>query len=196
MTRALLALCLSLPLAPGQQVALAQTSRPDASEAPLPGLGGDIRLTDATGKPFVLSQQPPQATLLFFGFTQCAQACPPSLALMKALAMRMQPRQPPRMVFVTLDPLSDSPAALHQYLAQFDPRIVGLTGSPTQVDALARRYGVSTSTRQGVLDHSARLYLLGPDQRLARVYTLHIPLAQLARDIQAVQSPLLSISTF
>ena len=113
---------------------------------------------------------------------------------MQALVERQKPRQPPRLVFVTLDPLSDTPATLKQYLATFDARIVGLTGSPADVAEVARRYGVSTSMRDGVLDHSARLYLLAPDHQVSRVYRLTVPLAQLAKDILAVQSPLMSFN--
>ncbi len=167
---------------------------PPVSEAPMPGMGGDIRLTDQHGRPFVLHKQAAQATLLFFGFTRCAQVCPQALGLMQALVERQGPRQPPRMVFVTLDPLSDTPAALKQYLAPFDARIVGLTGSPAHVAEVARRYGVGTGMRDGVLDHSARLYLLGPDHQLSRTYRLNVPLAQLAQDILAVQSTVMSFN--
>jgi cytochrome oxidase Cu insertion factor (SCO1/SenC/PrrC family) len=157
-------------------------------DPPLPGLGGDIRLTDHLGQAFVLSQQPPRATLLFFGFTRCAQVCPPALVTMQALSMRMQARQPARMLFVTLDPLNDDPPALAHYLRSFDAPITGLTGTPAQVEEVARRYGVRTSEQNGVLDHSARLYLLGKGHRLQRVYRMQTPVAQLARDMVALQS--------
>jgi len=160
----------------------------EVGEPPKPGLGGEIRLMDHRGQPFVLSQQAPQATLLFFGFTRCAQVCPPALSLMQSLAMRMQAQKPARMLFVTLDPLNDDPAALSHYLRGFDAQITGLTGSPAQIEEVARRYGVSTGMSDGVLDHSARLYLLGTSHRLQRVYRLQTPAAQLARDIVALQS--------
>jgi protein SCO1/2 len=160
----------------------------EGGEPPKPGMGGDIRLMDHRGRPFVLSQQAPQATLLFFGFTRCAQVCPPALSLMQSLTMRMQAQKPARMLWVTLDPLNDDPAALTHYLRGFGDQITGLTGSPAQIEDVARRYGVSTSMSDGVLDHSARLYLLGKDHRLQRVYRLQTPVAQLARDIVALQS--------
>jgi protein SCO1/2 len=160
----------------------------EGGEPPKPGMGGDIRLMDHRGQPFVLSQQAPQATLLFFGFTRCAQVCPPALSLMQSLAMRMQAQKPARMLFVTLDPLNDDPAALTHYLRGFGEQFTGLTGSPAQIDDVARRYGVSNGMTDGVLDHSARLYLLGKDHRLQRVYRLQTPVAQLARDIVALQS--------
>ncbi len=195
-----LALLLGLGLGIGVTTATAQTSSqtsdPAASEPPRPGIGGDMRLIDQWGKPFALSAQAPQASLVFFGFTRCTQVCPPALGLMQALNAHMQARRPPRMIFVTLDPLSDSPTALQQYLGHVDAHIIGLTGSPAQVEEVARRYGVGTSTRQGVLEHSARLYLLGPDHQVARVYKLNVPIAQLARDILAVQSPIVSSRQF
>jgi protein SCO1/2 len=187
-------LALGMGAALSRPWALAEAQVPTTGEAPLTGIGGDIRLTDQHGQSFVLSKQPAQPTLLFFGFTQCARVCPQALGLMQALAERQGPRQPPRMVFVTLDPLSDTPAALKAYLAHFDARIVGLTGSPTEVTDVARRYGVRTRTADGVLDHSARLYLLGPHHEISRVHGLNVPLAQLAKDILAVQSPSMSFN--
>lgn len=159
-----------------------------AGEAPLPGLGGSFKLTDEQGQPFRLDQQAPRSTLLFFGFTRCTQTCSPALALMQAVAQRLQMRQPPRLVFISLDPLNDTPATLKAYVSQFGPGIIGLTGTPEQIDLVAQQYGVTSSGRPGELDHSARIYLLSPDHRLVRVYRLHTSQAALARDVSALQT--------
>lgn len=158
-----------------------------AGEPPLPGLGGTFRLTDDQGKPFRLDQQPARSTLMFFGFTRCTQTCSPALALMQAVAQRLQMRQPPRLVFVSLDPLNDTPATLRTYVSQFGSSIIGLTGTPDQIDRVAQQYGVTSASRSGELDHSARIYLLSPDHQLVRVYRLQTSQAALARDVSALQ---------
>jgi len=159
-----------------------------AGDAPLPGLGGSFRLTDERGQPFRLDDQPPRSTLVFFGFTRCTQTCSPALALMQAVAAQVRPKVPPRLLFISLDPLNDTPATLKAHVERFGPGITGLTGTPEQIDQVARQYGVTTTSRSGELDHSARIYLLSPDLRLVRVYRLQTSQAALARDVSALQA--------
>ncbi|MEY4764610.1 MAG: hypothetical protein RI907_1283, partial [Pseudomonadota bacterium] len=139
------------------------------------------------GQPYALHKQPARTTLLFFGFTRCTQVCSPALSQMQAVARHMGMRRPPELLFVTLDPLNDNPAALRAYVARFGPDIRGLTGTPTQIDDAARRFGVGIQRGGGEPDHSARIYLLGPDHQLVRVYRLQTPVAQLAKDIASLQ---------
>lgn len=153
-------------------------------EPPLPGLGGPLALTRHDGKPFSLRDVHGSPVLVFFGFTQCASTC--SVAMMQAqrLLARFQSRQPPVVLFVTLDPLSDSPAALAQYLAHFDPRIIGLTGTPPQIEKASRQYGVATQqSATAPLEHSSRWYLLDADMQLVRVYKMDTPESAMAQDI-------------
>ncbi|WP_290870112.1 SCO family protein [Aquabacterium sp.] len=156
-------------------------------EAPLPGLGGPLDLIDQHGKPFRLQQLKGEAVIVFFGFTRCSQSCPIALAQWQAVVANMGMRRPPRVVFVTLDPLSDDPAALKAYVAGFGPQAIGLTGTPTQIDEAARRYGIGVEQGGKELAHSARWFLLGPELRPMRAYKVSTPPALLAQDLTKAQ---------
>jgi protein SCO1 len=163
-----------------------------AGEAPLPGIGGPLDLIDQKGHPFSLKQVQGEAVLVFFGFTQCGNTCPIAMAQARQLLATFQSRKPPAVVFVTLDALSDPPQVLAAYLSHFDARIIGLTGTPQQIEQAARRYGVAThgapqGGTQG-LEHSSRWYLLDSDLKLARVYKINTPVADIAQDI--MQAPM------
>src|SRR5258706_4086407 len=95
--------------------------------------------------------------LVYFGYTFCTNTCPMTLneiatALEKlgADAAKMQP------LFITVDPQRDTREVLEQYTRSFDPRIVGLTGSPQQIDAVTQEYGAYSArhkTRTGPDDY-------------------------------------------
>lgn len=106
--------------------------------------------------------------LVFFGYTHCPDVCPTTmgeiadtLTKLGPLADRVQP------LFITLDPKRDTQQVLADYAAAFDPRILGLTGSPDQIAAAARGYGVYFAAREAgddySIDHSAAMYLMRPD---------------------------------
>ena len=115
------------------------------------------RLTDAdlAGKPFAL----------FFGFTNCPDICPTTLLeLTNRLAELGPDGDKLRLVFVTIDPEQDTPAFLKTYLTNFDSRILGLTGTPTEIADIAKKYRafyqkVPTSTGY-TMNHEASVYLM------------------------------------
>jgi protein SCO1/2 len=80
--------------------------------------------------------------------------------------------------FVSVDPERDTPQVLKDYLANFDPRIVGLTGSPEQIAAVTKTFGVYYAPRKiegqedYAMDHSTAFYLVGPDGGFRRAYNL------------------------
>jgi len=100
--------------------------------------GRDFALTDHLGQPRTLADYRGKVVVVFFGFTQCPDVCPTTLAEMAQALRELGPRaERVQVLFVTVDPERDTPAALKQYLASFDPRIVGLTGHPTDIAAAA-----------------------------------------------------------
>ena len=157
-------------------------------EPPLPGVGGPLDLVKHTGQPFSLRDIEGAPALVFFGFTQCANTCPMALAQVQQLLASFHSRKPPTVLFVTLDPLSDTPAALTQYLAAFDKRIIGLTGTPAQIEQAAKRYGVARQSSSGTLEHSSRWYLLDERMQVARVYKINTPVNAMAQDIVRAQT--------
>jgi protein SCO1/2 len=137
-------------------------------------LGGAFVLTDQFGKPRSDAEFRGQYMLVFFGFTHCPDICPialqtisDALDLIGTDAARVTP------IFITVDPARDTPQALRDYAANFHPRLVALTGTPAEIGAVARLYRVFYAKATGgnapadpaayIMDHSAVVYLMGPD---------------------------------
>jgi protein SCO1/2 len=128
-------------------------------------------LTDDAGQAWSLSDQRGSAVMLTFGFTHCADTCPATLAKLTHLAER-QPSQNVEIAFITVDPQRDSVAAMRRFVDRFrsgSARVVGLTGSAEQIDAVERRYHVWAQRipgnhRGGGYDvsHSAVVFFIDP----------------------------------
>ena len=136
-------------------------------------VGGPFALVDGDGRPVTDRTWRGKYMLVYFGYTFCPDVCPTTLSAvadaldkMGARADRVQP------LFITVDPRRDKPAVVRQYAAAFGPRVIGLTGSPEQIAAVAKAYRVyyaEHKTGPGpddyTMDHSSVLYLMGPDGR-------------------------------
>jgi protein SCO1/2 len=137
-------------------------------------IGGSFALPDQFGKPRTDAEFRGQYMLVFFGFTNCPDICPIELQTMTdaldqlgADAAKVTP------IFITVDPARDTPAALRDYVANFHPRLVALTGSADAVGAVAKSYRVFYAKATGsnapsdpaayIMDHTAIVYLMGPD---------------------------------
>lgn len=104
-------------------------------------IGGKFTLTDQNGKPVKDEDLRGQVLLVFFGFTHCPDICPVTVKTLSDLvdslgdkATQVTP------VFITVDPERDTPEAMKTYLANFNARIVGLTGTPEQIKQVAQLY--------------------------------------------------------
>jgi protein SCO1/2 len=130
-------------------------------------LGGEFTLTNHLGKKTHLSQYRGKVVALFFGYTFCPDVCPTTLAEMQQMqgmlgkdARRVQP------IFVTIDPARDTAARLKSYLSNFGGNIIGLTGSQSEISAVAKlyqaRFARSSATTAGgyLMDHTGFVYLL------------------------------------
>ena len=134
-------------------------------------VGGPFTLTDHTGKRVTDQDFRGKFVLMFFGFTNCPDVCPTALQVMAAALDKLGPnaeRITP--VLVSVDPEHDTPSVLAAYVASFHPRLVGLTGSQSEIDAIAKAYRVYVkkvpdpkSTAGYTMDHSSIIYVLGPD---------------------------------
>lgn len=137
-----------------------------------PSIGGRFTLISQDGKPVSDSDYRGKNILVFFGFTNCPDVCPltlnnlsRALALLGAAADQIQP------LFISVDPLRDTPDVLKEYLQHFDDRIVGLTGTTKQVAAVQRAYRIFAQKRYGggqdsgdyLLDHTSISYMMGPN---------------------------------
>jgi protein SCO1/2 len=133
-------------------------------------IGGPFALTDSAGKRRTDAEFRGKPMLVFFGFTHCPDFCPTALyAVSQAMDRLGRDADRLTVVFITVDPERDTPAALAAYAPNFDKRIVWLTGSEAEIAAVARAYRVYYSKKplakpgEYTVDHSTYLYLMGRD---------------------------------
>jgi protein SCO1/2 len=133
------------------------------------GIGGPFHLTDDKGHDVTDADYRGRWMLVFFGYTNCPDECPLTLQKMATALEKLEPlaeRIAP--LFITVDPARDTPARLASYLANFDTRIVGLTGNDEQIAATAKAYRVYYSPTEheksgaDIVGHSTFIYLMSP----------------------------------
>tara|TARA_R110000796_G_scaffold88164_1_gene189713 strand:- start:29157 stop:29798 length:642 start_codon:yes stop_codon:yes gene_type:complete len=154
-------------------------------------IGGPFELQDQHGQPVNESSFKGRWTLVFFGFTHCPDVCPTAMThvarTLDSLGEQAGQVQP---LFITLDPERDTPEVLSEYTAFFDQRILGLFGSEGQTRQVADAYSVYfEKIPMGdtyMLDHTATLYLMGPDGQFVQHYSQQMSAEAMAEDI-AVQ---------
>ncbi len=141
------------------------------------GVGGPFSLIDAKGQSVTDQTYRGKWMLVYFGYTYCPDVCPTTLQTISNVLDQLgenSARIVP--IFITVDPQRDTPAAVGQYVALFDPRFVGLTGTTDQVanaEAAYRVYSRRVSSPKGdgyVVDHSSYVYLEGPDGKLKALF--------------------------
>lgn len=154
--------------------------------------GAPFTLTGHDGKRHDLTEFKGKAVALFFGYTHCPDVCPTTMLefaqaskLLGADADRLQ------VLFVSVDPLRDTPSLLAGYVPHFDKRFLGLTGTVAEVAAVTRQYKIVAQqqpVKEGgyTVDHSAGSYLFDPQGKL-RVYVPYgTPAADIAHDVKAL----------
>ncbi len=159
---------------------LAGCQRSDALPLRLTNLSGHMpdlsfSLTDDQGKAVTASDYLGKVVLLYFGYTHCPDVCPLTLAHLHVVMQRLGPlAEGARILFVSVDPARDTPAILHSYVTAFDPRAVGLTGSPRALERLTKDYRAAFSREPDQangdyeVSHSAGVYIFDAQGR-ARV---------------------------
>jgi protein SCO1/2 len=162
-------------------VGLAYVLRPGAGNllATLPlsaRIGGPFELTTHEGKRLSSAELEGKPFAVFFGFTHCPDVCPTTLLELSNLIKQLGPdADRMRFLFVTVDPERDTPGQLKLYMSNFDPRIVGLTGTPEEIATVAKAYGVfyqKVATKNGyTYNHTATVYLMGKDGHRVSTFT-------------------------
>jgi protein SCO1/2 len=155
-------------------------------EAPPQDVDGRFSLVEQHGRPVTDQSFRGDFMLVYFGFASCPDVCPLDLATMAAalrdlgtLAGRIHP------IFITIDPSRDTPERLAAYVAAFDPRMLGLTGTPEQIRSAASAYGVDYTIEESngehlVDQHTAFTYLMGPDGQFLRAFPHGVTGSELA----------------
>lgn len=131
-------------------------------------IGGRFSLTDNHGNPYTDQNLKGHYSLIFFGFTHCPDICPTALsAITGALDSLYHPiSRKITPVFITVDPARDTPEKLTEYIHNFHPRMVALTGSEADIEALSRAYKnyyekeAETGEDQYMMSHSGYIYLM------------------------------------
>ena len=140
-------------------------------------VGGPFKLIDQNNKPITEQDFKGEPFLVFFGFTHCPDVCPTTLFEVSEIFRALGPdAKNLRAMFVTVDPERDTPAVLKDYLASFDPRIVGVTGDTDAVAAAEKSYRVyakKVPTDSGyTMDHTAIVYLMSKDGRFIAPFNM------------------------
>ena len=136
-------------------------------------VGPSLELIDQSGRPFSGAALAGYPYAIFFGFTHCPDVCPTTLMTLSNTLQRLGgDADRLRILFVSLDPEHDTPEQLRQYLAAFDARIIGLTGSEAQIASAAKMWKVfhnKIPEEDGsyTIVHSAYVYLMDHANRLA-----------------------------
>lgn len=169
------------------------------SPAPAPdtqanAVGGSFTLTNGDNKTVTANDLHGKYLLVYFGYTFCPDVCPTTLAdVVQALdklgaqADRVQP------LFITVDPARDTPAVIRQYVSAFSPRLEGLTGTPAEIAAVAKKYHVyyaphptGPGAQDYTMDHSSILYVMAPDGGFAGIIRSDQGPAGIAHDLAAL----------
>jgi protein SCO1/2 len=138
---------------------------------PLASIGGPFELVDGTGATVTEKTFAGKPTVLFFGFTFCPDVCPTTLSELQGWMSQLGPDAAKlNYAFVTVDPERDTPEIMRDYVWAFDKRIVPLSGSREQVDAMLKAYRVYSKKvplddGDYTMDHSAAIYLMDADNK-------------------------------
>jgi protein SCO1 len=163
------AILLCLPLIASAPAADSSSLKAGVFDPALPAPEFSLRGSD--GNTVTLGQYRGKVVVLGFGYTSCTNVCPVTLAVLAQAQRKLAAKAAQvQVIYLTVDPERDSATRLREYLAAFDPRFVGGTGSPAEMEAVRKRYGVTADKVGSGPDygvaHSSSLYLIDRDGRL------------------------------
>lgn len=149
-----------------------------------------------TGQPVDLPARRGEFVVVFFGYTNCPDVCPASMALAAQAVggMRVEDRARTDVWMVSVDPQRDDPASLQEYVEFFDPDFDGISGPVDAIDRVATGYGVfyelgptaADGADDYLVDHTASLFGIGPDGSLRIVWPPTVSAEQIRADIEAL----------
>lgn len=152
-------------------------------------------LPDYNGKLRTLADFRGKAVVVFFGYTQCPDVCPTTMAEMGQAMKSLGPdADKVQVLFITLDPERDTPAVLRQYVPAFDSRFLGLRGSPEQTQAVAKEFKVfyqkvpGTAPGSYTMDHTAGTYVFDPQGRVRLFIRYGQPIEPVVHDLKILLS--------
>jgi protein SCO1/2 len=160
----------------------------DVTGAPM---GGELRLTDHTGKARTLADFRGKVVLVNFGYTQCPDVCPTTLAdLASAMKKLGADASQVQVLFVTVDPKRDKPELLRQYVPAFDPSFLGLYGDAQATQKVTKDFKVYAQERPGktpdtyTVDHAAQTFVFDKQGKLRLVMGYGMAPDAIASDVR------------
>lgn len=153
----------------------------------------DFHLTDHNGRPRTMSDFKGRVVVLFFGYIHCPDICPNTLSELAAVMQRLgADADKVQVLFATLDPERDTPSVLAQFVPSFNPKFIGLYGTPDQIAATMKEYKLAIlkqpAKRKGsyTLDHSAGTYIYDAAGKLRLYASYGQGVDALVADIQTL----------
>lgn len=150
-------------------------------------------LTDTSGRPYEFAAETEgQLTLLYFGYLNCPDICPVHLAQIAEVFDRIPDvARDAEVVFVSVDPARDTPEAIREFLDRFDPRFVGLTGTPEELEAAQVAVGIPPATITGegddyTVDHAGWVIAYAPDGLNHTIYPFGTRQTEWSNDLQVL----------
>jgi protein SCO1/2 len=159
-------------------------------------IGGAFTLTDNTGKRVTDQDFHGKYTLVFFGFTSCPDICPAGLQLIAGALQKLGTKaQLITPIFISVDPQRDTPEKLAAYVKNFDPRLVGLTGAPEEIAAVAKAYKVYYAKVPSkerpddyTMDHTSIIYVMDPKGEFVTHFTPSTSVDDMAAKLDKIVS--------
>jgi len=153
-------------------------------------IGGPFKLTDQNGKSVSDQDFKGKPFLVFFGFTHCPEVCPTALFDMSEIFGKLGPDAGKiNALFITVDPERDTPEKLKDYLASFDPHLIGVGGDAEALAAVAKAYRVyykKVPLKDGdyTMDHTAIVYLMDKNGQFVAPFSLKRRPEEAAADLR------------
>jgi cytochrome oxidase Cu insertion factor (SCO1/SenC/PrrC family) len=159
-------------------------------------IGGAFTLTDNTGKRVTDQDFHGKYTLVFFGFTSCPDICPAGLQLIAGALQKLGTKaQLITPIFISVDPQRDTPEKLAAYVKNFDPRLVGLSGAPEEIAAVAKAYKVYYAKVPSkerpddyTMDHTSIIYVMDPKGEFVTHFTPSTSVDDMAAKLDKILS--------
>lgn len=150
----------------------------------------NFELKDTSRQPFHLSDIKGDIALVYFGYTFCPDACPLTLGDVKTALTDLKGRDRVKVIFISVDPQRDTPETLRNYLNHFDPDFIGLTDDYAKIQEVMKPFGAFAEKQEAedsaagyLVNHTARLYLLSPQQELLLTYSFGFEPDRLREDL-------------
>lgn len=173
-------------------IVLQDHGTPTPSAAGKADIGGAFTLTDQHGQPFSSEALKGKHSLIFLGYSNCPDICPATLLLFGDTLKKLgTDADKVNTVFISVDSKNDSPEKLAEYLKNFDPRIVALTGNEAQIESIIKAYkGYAKRPEDAapgntLISHSGWIYIMDKDGKYLRHFDNTVNSSTLVEAVRA-----------